>query len=180
MTGKLAGIRFSNAGDQIRGGVPLNIGGDPLLVVVDGLEMGQRASIDFLNADNVETIEVLKGVTAGIYGSSGSNGVLVITTQKVKPKSLKDISSHGILPITVQGYQKMREFYSPKYENNITYNHPDLRSTIYWKPEVTTDKGGNASFDFYNADGTGNYRVVVEGIDEKGNLGRQTFTYKVQ
>ena len=168
LTGKLAGIRFSNAGDQIRGGVPLNIRGDPLLVVVDGLEMGQRASIDFLNADNVETIEVLKGATAGIYGSSGSNGVLVITTQKVKPKSLKDIPSHGILPITVQGYQKVREFYSPKYENNTTYNHPDLRSTIYWKPEVTTDKDGNASFDFYNADGTGNYRVVVEGIDEKG------------
>jgi len=180
LTGKLAGIRFSNAGDQIRGGVPLNIGGDPLLVVVDGLEMGQRASIDFLNADNVETIEVLKGVTAGIYGSSGSNGVLVITTQKVKPKSLKDISSHGILPITVQGYQKVREFYSPKYENNTAYNRPDLRSTIYWQPELITDKDGNASFNFYNADGKGNYRVVVEGIDEKGNLGRQTFTYKVQ
>ena len=55
-----------------------------------------------------------------------------------------------------------------------------LRSTIYWKPELATDKDGKASFDFYNADGTGTYRVTIEGIDEKGNLGRQTFTYKVQ
>jgi hypothetical protein len=94
----------------------------------------------------------------------------------------KDIIAMGILPITVQGYYKAREFYSPKYESNITNNHPDLRSTIYWKPELTTNKDGNASFDFYNADvnGTGTYRIVLEGIDEKGNIGRQVYRYRVE
>jgi hypothetical protein len=50
-----------------------------------------------------------------------------------------------------------------------------LRTTIYWKPEIQTGKEGNASFEYYNADGTGNYRVVMEGIDEKINFIRNIF-----
>mgnify|MGYP001552047548 CR=1 FL=1 len=73
-----------------------------------------------------------------------------------------------------------REFYSPRYEHNQPNNQADLRSTIYWNPELPTDKNGNASFDYYNADGTGTYRMVIEGIDDKGNLGRQIFSYKVE
>ncbi len=86
----------------------------------------------------------------------------------------------GILPINVQGNYKAREFYSPKYESNITTPQPDLRSIIYWQPELTTDKDGYASFNYYNADGKANYRVVIEGIDEKGNIGRQVYRYKVE
>jgi TonB-dependent SusC/RagA subfamily outer membrane receptor len=194
LDGKLHGVGFA-------GGVPFlrGIGDGPMLVIVDGAEMqGDRTfaskdkngnaipsqqmgfDVNGLNLSDIETVEVLKYASASIYGMSGGNGVLIITTRKGGSTKPEDIASTGILPITVQGYEKVREFYSPKYESGITYNHPDLRSTIYWKPELTTDKDGNASFDFYNADGTGTYRVVVEGIDEKGNIGRQTFTYKVQ
>jgi len=59
-------------------------------------------------------------------------------------------------------------------------NRKDLRSTIYWQPELVTDKDGNASISFYNADGICNYRVVVEGMDEKGNIGRKVYRYQVE
>jgi len=182
LSGKLMGIRFTSSGEPGGGGVPvwLGAGGGSMLVVVDGLELPPtRSNIDYLRANDVETVEVLKSGNAAIYGFRGSNGVLVITRKKGKMKDLKDIPSFGVLPITVQGYQKVREFYSPKYENKTDYNHPDLRSTIYWQPELITDKEGNASFEFYNADGNGTYRVVVEGIDEKGHIGRQVYRYKV-
>jgi hypothetical protein len=147
-----------------------------MLVVIDGMEGGD---ISTLNANDVETVEVLKSGNASIYGMSGGGGVLVITT-KQGGRSPKDIASIGVLPIAVMGFYKAREFYSPKYENSSPTNIGiDLRSTIYWKPEVVTDKDGNASFDYYNADGTGIYRIVIEGIDEKGNLGRQVYRYKV-
>ena len=90
------------------------------------------------------------------------------------------MASIGILPITPKGYYKAREFYAPKYDHTEnSFNREDLRSTIYWKPELVTDKDGNASFDYYNADGTGSYRLIIEGIDENGNLGRQVYRYKV-
>ena len=103
----------------------------------------------------------------------------MITTGRMT--KLSDISSTGILPITVQGFYKAREFYSPKYEHNDVYTvRKDLRTTIYWQPELLTDKNGNAGFSFYNADGAGKYRVVVEGIDSNGNLGRQVMEYTVK
>ncbi|TSJ39129.1 carboxypeptidase regulatory-like domain-containing protein, partial [Mucilaginibacter corticis] len=83
--------------------------------------------------------------------------------------------------ISPKGYNKVRRFYSPRYERPDAGNkQPDLRSTIYWNPYVNTDATGKATFDFYNADGPGKYRVVVEGINAAGELGRQVYTYKVE
>ncbi len=56
----------------------------------------------------------------------------------------------------------------------------DLRSTIYWNPNVINDKDGRASFSYFDADSKGTYRMVIEGIDADGNLGRQVFRYKVE
>ena len=116
-----------------------------------------------------------------MYGVGGGHGVLVITTKQGGGLNPKDIASVGVLPITKTGFYKAREFYSPKYDNTTLSNRQrDFRSTIFWKPEIVTDKDGNASFDFYNADGAGTYKVVVEGIDNDGNIGRQVYRYKVE
>lgn len=54
-----------------------------------------------------------------------------------------------------------------------------MRSTIYWNPGIKTGKDGNATFDYYNADGKGIYKVTIEGIDDNGNVGRAVYRYKV-
>ena len=183
--GILKGVTFIRQGVQkkaiLSGSAGLGANNvTPMLIMIDG-SLVDGSIIDDINVNNIETIEVLKGANAAIYGFNSGAGVLIITTRKGSGLVTKDIASTGILPITVIGFYKAREFYSPKYEhpNNIV-NRPDLRSTIYWKPEIQTDKDGNASFDYYNADGTGDYRVVIEGIDDKGNLGRLVYRYKVE
>ena len=142
---------------------------------VDGVP---DVDIRSLNLSDIETIELFYGPNAAIFGMRGGGGVLVITTRRGEGKKAKDIPSKGILPITVDGFYKAREFYAPKYESKIV-NQPDLRSTIYWNPEVLTDKDGNSTFSFYNSDGAGTYRLLIEGIDEKGNIGRQIYNYTV-
>jgi hypothetical protein len=179
LNGRLRNVRFSNpqAGD---GGNPGLIGMGPMLVVIDGVQMGNYP-INHLNPNDIETIEVYEFGNAAIYGFNSGNGVLIITTRQGGDEDPKDIQALGILPITVNGFYKAREFYLPKYDHpNDSFNRPDLRSTIFWKPEIVTDKDGNASFDYYNADGTGTYRVVVDGIDNNGNLGRQVYRYEVK
>jgi uncharacterized protein YfaS (alpha-2-macroglobulin family) len=57
---------------------------------------------------------------------------------------------------------------------------PDRRATIFWTPGLATDKDGNASFEFYNSDDKGSYRVIIEGIDANGNPGRAIYRYKVE
>ena len=150
--------------------------GHKMLIVWNDQEMDPEFDISSINTNDVQSIDVITNATSI---TPDHEGVIIIHTTFGLQQ--KDMMSAGILPITVMGFYKAREFYSPKYGHpNDTINRPDLRSTIYWKPELQTDKDGNASFEYYNADGTGNYRVVIEGIDNKGNLGRLVYRYKVE
>ncbi|WP_428329988.1 MG2 domain-containing protein [Mucilaginibacter sp.] len=177
LTGRLHGIQF--VGRHIGNSkIPVSTIFGPLMVFVDGVK---GVKIDDVNPNDVETVEVLFGANASIYGMDGGNGVIVITTKQGKGMDAKDIPSIGVLPVMVRGFYKAREFYSPKY------GHPeeqtvkkDLRTTVYWNPGLITDQNGNTSFEYFNTDNAGTYRVVVEGIDSKGNLGRQVYSYKVE
>lgn len=63
---------------RVRGVTSIN-GSDPLFVV-DGVVIG--GGIDFLNPNDIESIEVLKdAASAAIYGARGANGVVLVTTK---------------------------------------------------------------------------------------------------
>ena len=152
---------------------------------------GMPVDISYLNsldAAEVESIEVfLKDELSGINRTYGTNGVLVVNMKKVEKKkvTLKDIQDlipqPSVVTFVPKGYTSSRVFYSPKYEvSRSTMQGLDYRSTIYWNPRVLTDEKGNASFEFYNADGKGTYRVIAEGIDKQGNIGRFNYRYQVQ
>jgi hypothetical protein len=70
------------------------------------------------------------------------------------------------------GYQLPVEFYSPIYDTQsaIDSSIPDLRSTIYWKPDIITSPDGKAFFDFYTADSSSTYSVVIEVVMSDGRL----------
>ncbi len=76
--GRVAGVTVSQ-GNQIRiRGVNSLVGSGEPLFVVDGSPVN---SIDNILPVNVQKIRVLKGPAASIYGSRGSNGVIVISTK---------------------------------------------------------------------------------------------------
>lgn len=185
LSGRLHGVSFFHGVPYLQmNNTPFGIA--PMLVILDGVEITKQGdeqfNIDEIPSSQVETVEVLKFASASIYGMSGGNGVLIITTKRGGQSNAGgQVASPGILPIAPIGFYKAREFYSPKYNyTNLKSKQADLRSTIYWNPEIKLNENGNASFDYYNADGMGTYRVVIEGIDNNGNLGRLVYRYKVQ
>jgi hypothetical protein len=146
-------------------------------VLLDGIKIDDD-TFDTLPPDIIESVEVLKGMEyRSVYGFEGSTPLLLINTKK---GSYAAITSPNMATYMPKGYYKAREFYSPDY--NVLKNKPteDLRTTIYWNPNVATDKDGNATLEYFNADARGTYRVVIEGIDENGNVGRQVYSYKVE
>jgi len=146
-------------------------------IMVDGIIMDFEV-LATLPPDIVESVEVLRnGSKTSLYGSDGSAPLLLINTKK---GAYSAVMSTNIVTYMPQGYYKAREFYSPDY--NVLKNKPteDLRTTIYWNPNVATNKDGNATLEYFNADARGTYRVVIEGIDENGNLGRQVYRYKAE
>jgi len=165
---------------------------DYMLVIVDGIPQFNRDEpqmtfisrgiLDDYSPEDIESVEILLGVhAAAIYGTIAAGGAVVITTKRGRAVNNYYKESPGVITFKANGFYKARQFYMPKYEHTETdAAKKDLRTTIYWNPEIPTDKSGNAQFDFYNADGKGSYKVVVEGIDAEGNLGRQVYRYKVE
>ena len=86
LQGKINGVQVTSGGGPgaqpkvlIRGVTTVN-GTDPLYVV-DGMPVG--TNINFLNSNDIESMEVLKDASAAaIYGTRASNGVILITTKK--------------------------------------------------------------------------------------------------
>ena len=155
----------------------------PMQIIVDGIYV-QSDYLSSIPPMNVSSIEVLRTIgTTAIYGSRGGGGVIVINTKRGGEYnySAAQIYAPGIITYTPKGYYNARQFYAPKYDDpktNVTI--ADLRTTIHWVPNIITDSSGNASFEFFNAGTKGTYRVVVEGLDDEGHLGRQVYRYKVQ
>lgn len=175
-----------------RNGMPYNVSGrnnhsimqiGPKLMTVF-LE-GARISpgmIDDINPDDVYSIELLNSAShLALYGSEASGGALIITLKHgVQHPDNSKITVDGLVTYNFNGFYKTREFYSPKYDAAKPPKVPDERQTVYWNPAIITDSTGTTSFSYFNAGTPGNYRVVVEGIDANGNLGRQVFHYKVE
>lgn len=86
--GKVAGVSITNTGSgdpnnqasiQIRGVSSRSAGLGPL-VVIDGVPGGNLTNI---NPNDIASFDVLKdGAASAIYGTRGSNGVIVVTTKK--------------------------------------------------------------------------------------------------
>lgn len=55
-------------------------------------------------------------------------------------------------------------FILPDY-NKDPSNEPELRSTIYWAPNLNTDKDGKVTFEFFTSDIKGDFTIMVQGID---------------
>ncbi|MES2417126.1 MAG: carboxypeptidase regulatory-like domain-containing protein [Bacteroidota bacterium] len=147
----------------------------------------EPSEINSVNLSELESIEIFLNDPLGtIDRLYGTKGVLVINTKKppvgtkISKQALMDmIPKKNIITLHPMGYSKEREFYSPKYLPNAAINSNDLRTTIYWNPKVITSDAGNFSFEFFNADGKGSYRAIVEGFDKNGNIGRAVYRYKV-
>jgi hypothetical protein len=158
-----------------------------MAIIIDGHFIGQDEepeALSNLDMTRLSAVEVLRrGDLLSAYGSRGANGIIVITTKHgldINLDKLEINKTLGQLNYTPKGYYKAHIFYTPKYDNPVSIKVPDPRTTIYWKPDIQTGKDGNVSFEYYNADDKGTYRIVIEGIDYNGNIGRQVYRYKVE
>lgn len=88
LQGRAAGVDIVNNGNTIGTGGEIRIrgnrsmtGNNAPLIVVDGMAYG--GSLNDISAENIESLDVLKDASAtAIFGSRGSNGVIIITTKR--------------------------------------------------------------------------------------------------
>ena len=147
MQGKVAGVDITSAqrpgtveNITIRGVRSLTASNSPLFVV-DGIPLS-TGGIDYINPNDIESIDVLKDASAtAIYGSRGANGVVIVTTKQGKT-GRTNINLN--VATTVETLQDRREMFDAAdyltfrrwayyYKNPATYPRGD-------QPTIENDK----------------------------------------
>ena len=131
---------------RIRGNGSISAGNDPLYVV-DGFPL-MNGSLNEINANDIASMEVLKDASAtAIYGSRGSNGVIMITTKTgaKDSKSLTLNANYGFqMPgrlVETMNHEQFVDFINSAYMNSkgITiYNDENPAPNIHtdWQRET--------------------------------------------
>lgn len=169
--GRVAGVMVSGNSVSIRGG------GTPLFLL-NGMQVDQDVITSTLNVNDVESIDILKGASAAIYGGRGGNGVIAINTKK---GYVYHAPSVGIHTMKYPGYYKAKEFYSPNYDvASEPRDTLDVRNTLYWNPSIKTDSNGKAQIRFFTSNVSSAYKIIVEGISEDGIPGNNSCDLTVE
>lgn len=165
LQGTVAGLQITNTTGQpgstprivLRGGTSFGGGGSPL-ILIDGVP----GSFYALNADDIESIEVLKDAAAtAIYGARSANGVILVTTKRGK-------SGQANINIK-QKFSKNYRRPTPEYlgaGDFIKYN----RQAVAWYREAANRPNGFAAFldgplGFGTGNNTTNSSFTVQYLD---------------
>ena len=200
MQGKIAGVNVTSDGGtpgggstiRIRGGSSLNASNSPL-IVIDGVPMdnngvkGLANPLSMVNPQDIESFNVLKDASAtAIYGSRGSNGVIIITTKKGRKGSAPQVSYSGSVTmskkkklIEVMDGDQYRAFATQLYKGNareeaamaaLGEDNTDWQNEIYrtaWSHDHNVTLAGAA--------GLLPYRFSLGYTDQQGILKTSDF-----
>ncbi len=151
LNGRIAGVTINTSGApgsgstiRIRGGASLFASNDPL-IVIDGMPIineagtGSTSFLASLNPSTIESMSVLKDASAtAIYGSRGSNGVIIITTKKGSKKLAVDYnfqygSGKVVKTVDVFSADEFRQIIAERMPNRL----PDLGTAdTDWQKEI--------------------------------------------
>jgi hypothetical protein len=164
LQGRVAGLQISGQGEN----ATLNWrGGAPQLFIDE-----MPADISFVANLNVHDVAYIKAFRPPFMGGfNGANGAIAIYTRRggdLPQEPGKSLNSEKI-----EGYTPIKEFYSPKYYTTEVPpgSDRDLRTTIYWNPNVVIDPAKKeVLISFNNNDVTDAFRVIIQGMTTDGRL----------
>ena len=200
MQGKIAGVNVTSDGGspgggstiRIRGGSSLNASNNPL-IVIDGVPMdnngvkGLSNPLSMVNPQDIESFNVLKDASAtAIYGSRGSNGVIIITTKKGRKGSAPQVSYNGSVTmsmkkklIDVMDGDQYRAFATQLYKGNAREEAAMAAlgdANTDWQDEIyRTAWSHDHNVTLAGAVGNLPYRVSLGYTDQQGILKTSDF-----
>jgi TonB-linked SusC/RagA family outer membrane protein len=173
LQGKVAGLTISNTATadpnngpsiQLRGVSSRSAGLGPLYVI-DGIPGG---NVDNLNQNDIASIDVLKGGAASaIYGTRGSNGVILITTKKGTSAEQANYTNYVSFDVPRQTLTSLStaDYLSHNlgtdYKDNTNWLDAVSRKYAFGQRHTLSVSGGNGRTNYYIS---GDYRNA-NGID---------------
>ena len=147
LAGKLPGLRaVQRSGAPGDDDASIDIRGyGNALVIVDGVERDFKQ----IDANDIESISILKDASAAVYGFKGANGVILVTTKKGEQGKPK-ISYNGY--VGIQNITRYPEYYNG-YEYATLYNEAQQNIGVaapYSAEDLELFRQGIGTTDWYN------------------------------
>ena len=230
LQGRISGVQVTQSSNapgggmtmRIRGGNSINAGNEPLYVI-DGIPIYNdnnayspigpgvskeppASALANLNVNDIESMEVLKDASAtAIYGSRGSNGVVIITTKRGKAGQnnvsydayygVQEAATRIDVMNTEQYIQFFQDLQDARQDNGRGANDVPLTDEVIaqfadtdWQDELfrlasvqnhqLTYNGGNKSVQYNASANYYNQEGVVTGTDFKRFSGRLNLDVK--
>lgn len=141
----------------------------PVITFIDEVEMDPVGGIPIssLVLSDVAYVKYIQGIVIGA-GFKTSHGALYVYTKKGTEKGPL---SKGLPFVYIKGYNSQKEFTSPDYNDKTLLEGPDLRTTLYWNPNIIMDKTNNkVKIEYYNNDISKKLLLTIEGVNVRGKL----------
>ncbi len=204
LQGKVSGVNVTAASGEpgaiqtitVRGPGGIRSGVTPLFVI-DGLALdnastgGATNPLAFINAQDIESIDVLKDASAtAIYGARGANGVILITTKKGKAGF--STMTYDISVGTSNIARALPVFEKDRYKTEVAKLGgvvEDFGGNTNWQDEITRSaftqnhnlslSGGTGKFSYFGSFGLQNQEGIINKNSLKRYNGRLNITQKL-
>jgi len=122
--------------------------------------------------DEIESVSIIEdyGTINRILNGNVPDPTKVVVAVII-PKKNYHPDPNGLRNTTFSGYSYTKEFYSPQYNRYRVPNENDYRRTLYWNPDVKTDKDGHAQIQFFNNSSCKDMNISAETVTENGVIG---------
>jgi hypothetical protein len=137
---------------------------DPLYII-DGIMSTSTEDFLSIKPEDLLTIKIINNPNKlAQLGTLGQNGIIFVETKKTKQS---EKLARNIFPITglsaaivpaIRDYQPV----------NRNHKMPDLRSTLYWNPDVKNSINESYRLKFFLSDDTGPVKIIVRGFTADG------------
>lgn len=202
LQGKVAGVNITSSSGEpgapvnivIRGAASVRNSSAPLFVVdgvpLDNAGTGFGDPLNFLNPQDIASMDVLKDASAtAIYGSRGANGVIIITTKRGRAGTsvLNFTTSAGISNVA----HKLPVFSTGEFKKQVAAaggTLEDFGSSTDWQDEIfrtgnifennLTLSGGANKLVYYASLNAQNQTGILKGSKMKRYTGRFNATQK--
>jgi len=138
------------------------------LFVVDGVV---ATGISNINPSDIESIEVLKDAsTAAIYGSLGSNGVIMVTTKKGKAGNVVvNLEGYGGVQYTTARYNLMNSAQYKEYATSGAFTTPAVYTNPIYAARTTAAET-NWQDEIYQTGPMQNYDLSLSGGNDNSTF----------
>lgn len=148
------------------------------LFIIDGVATDDSDYFMRLQPTDVSAIKVIHTLDKlRMFGDLGKGGIVLVETNipdhaALMPKTETSFEAVGLnTPLRFKGID---------HKLSRASRIPDLRTALYWSPDMVTDEKGVATISFYTTDVTGNYVIQVEGVTNEGKPFFEQETFEVK